>query len=119
MLFILGIVAIVVFTIQVYKTASGNGRNAPVWAGITAVIGVGGQFILPFIVGIALGIYLAATGGDFENLEGRYFGLWTIVGIAGIVFSIFGMWLVMKHVSKIVDDGTAQMNPPPPPPPTF
>ena len=114
-LLFLGIVAIVVFTIQVYKTAIDTGRNAPLWAGATAVIGIVIQFFLPVIIGVFFGIYLAVTERGFEDLESGFFGLMTVINVAGVLLSVVGMWLVMKHVSKIKEDDPAGAAPPPPP----
>ena len=119
MLSIVGIVAIVVMTIQAYKTAAGTERNAPLWAGLTAVIGIGIQFVLPVMIGIGFGIYLAASGTSTDDLGGGYYGLFTVIGLAGIVLSLVGMWLVIRHVSNVPDDDPAIASPPPPPPPTF
>jgi len=116
MLTIIGIVALVVFTIQVYKTAAGTGRNAAAWAAITAVIGISIQFVFPVIIGIAIGIYYAATGTPVDRIEIEMFGLLTIISILGIVLSLVGMWLVTKHVSKVIDDDPRAVAPPPPPP---
>ena len=116
MLSIVGIVAIVVFTIQVYKTASGTERNGPAWAAVNLVIGIGIQFVLPMIIGIVIGIYYIASGTPVEQLESEITTLATFIGIFGIVLSIVGMWLIMKHVSKVKDDDPKGA---PPPPPTF
>ena len=115
MLFIAGIVAIVVFTYQAYKTANGTGRNPVVWAAATAAIGIGLQFIIPFLIGLVLAVYYIATGTPVERLETEIFGLATILTLVCLVLSIVGMMLVMKHVSKISDDGSDTMAPPPPP----
>ncbi len=116
MLSIIGIVAIVVIAIQVYKSASSTERNAAAWTAIAVVVGIGIQFVIPAIVGFAIGFYLVATGTPVEEIQG-YFGLWTVIGIAGIVLSLVGMIVVAKHVSNVKDDGTN--TPAPPPPPTF
>ena len=116
MLSIVGIVAIVVMTIQAYKSAAGTERNAPLWAGLTAVIGIGIQFVMPVTIGIAVGVYLAATGTPTDDFGQAYYGLFTIIGLAGIVLSIVGMWLVVRHVSNVRDDDPAVASPPPPPP---
>ncbi len=116
MLIILGLVAIVVFTIQVYKTAAGTERNAPFWAGMTAVIGIGLQFVVPILFSIVVAVYYIATGTPAENLESDMFGAALLISIAGIVLSIVGMVLVMKHVSRVKDDEPAAKAPPPPPP---
>jgi hypothetical protein len=118
MLSILGIVAIVVFTIQVYKSAASNNRNAAGWAVLTVILGIGIQFVVPVFIGLALGIYIAATGGDVDGIQASYFGLFAVIGVAGIILSIVGMYLVMRYVSKVPDDDPS-VYAPPPPPPTF
>lgn len=121
MLFIAGIVAILVFTIQVYKTAVGTERNAPLWALLTAGVGIVFQFVVPFIIGIVLVVYYLATGTPPDQLEGTMFtGLATILNVACLILSIVGMVLVSKHVSKIREDVPANTGSmPPPPPPSF
>lgn len=116
MLTIVGIVAIVVMTIQAYKTAASTERNAAGWAVITVVIGIGLQFVVPILIGIALGIYYVSTGVPVEDIQNRMLGPAVIISIVGIVLSIIGMGLVMKFVSRVKDDDPAVA---PPPPPTF
>jgi hypothetical protein len=116
MLFIGGIVAIVVFTIQVYKTASGTGRNAPVWAIITALVGVTFQFVIPIFLGIVLALYYIFAGSPIETIEADLQGPSTIIGIVCLILSIVGMVLVSKHVSKVVDVPVGSPTQPPPPP---
>ncbi|MEP6704088.1 MAG: hypothetical protein ABJB34_04730 [Acidobacteriota bacterium] len=115
MLSILGIVAIVVFTIQVYKTAAGTERNAPQWAIATVSIGIVVQFVLPIIIGLMLGIYYTSRGMSPEEMQSEIGGIAMLIGVGGIVLSIVGMWLVMKHVSNVRNDGS-HVNAPPPPP---
>ena len=119
MLTIIGIVAIVVITIQVYKTAAGTDRNAPLWAAINVIIGIGLQFVAPILIGIVIAVYYIATGTPVENIESEMFGAAVLISIAGIVLSIIGMGLVMKFVSRVKDDEPAARTPPPPPPPAF
>ena len=118
MLSILGIVAIVVIAIQVYKTAVGTERNAPLWTVVSVLIGIALQFVLPLLIGIAIAVYLLATGTPPENIETEMFGAAVIINIAAIVLSIFGMSLVVKYASRVKDDGPGA-GAPPPPPPTF
>ena|SRR5687768_3851343 len=115
MLLLVGIIAIVVFTVQVYKTAAGTERNAPVWAAITAVIGIALQFVIPIVFGIALAVYYLTTGTPVENIESEAFAPAVIVNIICFFLSIVGMVLIMKHVSKIKDEDPAAKTPPPPP----
>ncbi|MEP7149334.1 MAG: hypothetical protein ABI857_10665 [Acidobacteriota bacterium] len=115
MLSILGIVAIVIITIQVYKTAVGTERNAAGWAAITVVIGIALQFVVPVIIGLLIGVYLVVTGTPAEELQNGLFGLMSVIGVAAIILSIVGMFLVARHVSKVKDDTTHGQAPPPPP----
>ena len=112
MLSILGIVAIVVFSIQVYKTANGMERNGGLWAALTAVIGVGLQLVVPIFFGIVIGIYYVATGGDPENIDSSVVGWATVIGVVCFFLSIAGMWLVMKYVSKVPDTPIGSVQPP-------
>lgn len=116
MLSIAGIVAIVVFTIQAYKTANGTGRNGALWAFLTAAIGVIFQFVLPVIMGIVIGVYYMMTSGSVDDIESALNGYALILGIVFFIISIVGMWLVMKHVSKVPDDPPMSASAPPPPP---
>lgn len=116
MLLIVGIVAIVVFTYQVYKTAGNTERNPGLWAVITAVIGIGFQFVLPLIIGIVLAVYYLATGTPADQLESEIYGIAVVFNIVCLILSIAGMVLVMKHVSKVKDIiPLASAGPPPPP----
>jgi hypothetical protein len=116
MISILGLVALVVITIQVYKSARSTERNPVGWAALALAVGLGIQFVIPIMIGLAYGIYLAATNTttDFQQPA---FGLMNVIGVAAIVLSIVGMWVVARHVSKVKDD--SEIGPSPPPPPTF
>jgi len=116
MLGLLGIIAIVVFTIQVYKTAKNTDRNAALWALLTVGIGVALQFIIPFFIGIVLVIYYMMTGTPADRLETEISGLAMVLNVVCIALSIVGMVLVMKHVSKVRDDPPMSAASPPPPP---
>ena len=115
MLTIVGFVAIVVFTYQVYKTAASTARNPVIWSVVTAMIGIGFQFILPLLIGIVLAIYYVATGTPTERLQDEISGIALIIGLISLVISIVGMAQIMKHVSKVKDDDPVLMAPPPPP----
>ena len=120
MLSILGVVAIVAIAIQVYKSASGTGRNAGLWTSAAVGIGVAVQFIFPFIMGVLLvvGLLFAGTPAQKvqEKLEAGLFGLLTVIDLVGVILGIVGMFLIARHVSKVKDDDFPA---PPPPPPTF
>lgn len=104
MLLILGIVAIIVFTYQVYKTAVGTERNGPLWALLTACIGIVFQFIVPFIIGLAIAVYYLLTGTPADKIESEIFGLAVMLNIGCLILSVVGMVFVTKHVSKVRED---------------
>jgi hypothetical protein len=115
MLSILGIVAIIVIAIQVYKSAAGTERNAAGWTFVSVAVGVGIQFVFPVLIGVLLAVYLLMTGTPQNQLQSGLFGVMAIIEIVGIVLSIAAMFLVAKHVSKIKDEETNVEAPPPPP----
>ena len=115
MIGIVALIAIVVFTIQVYKTANGTGRNGALWALLTAAVGVAFQLVIPFIAGIVLAISYLTMGSTPETIESDITGPATIIGILGIFISVVGMVLISKHVSKVPDDPPMTAAPPPPP----
>jgi hypothetical protein len=116
MIGIFALIAIVVFTIQVYKTANGTGRNGALWALLTAGVGLGLQIVIPFIIGIVLAIAYLVMGSSPETLESEITGPATIIGIIGLILSIVGMVLISKHVAKVPDDPPMSAAVPPPPP---
>ena len=119
MIGIIALVAVVIFTIQVYKTASGTGRNAPLWALLTAGIGFGFQLVLPFFLGLVLAIVYLAMGSSPESLQSDIVGPASLIGIFGLIASVVGMVLIAKHVAKVPDDPPTAAVVPPPPPPGF
>lgn len=118
MIGIIAFIAIFVFTYQVYRTASGTGRNAALWALLTAAVGFGFQIVIPVALGIILAVVYVATGTPPEEIESAILGPSAIIGIVCLIASVVGMVLIAKHVGKVPDDpvGVAE---PPPPPPTF
>lgn len=116
MIGIFSLVAIVVFTIQVYKTANGTGRNGALWAVLTAAVGLGLQIVIPFILGIVLAIAYLVMGSSPETLESEITTPATIIGFVGLILSIVAMVLISKHVAKVTDYAPTSVAAPPPPP---
>ena len=116
MISILGLVAIIVIAIQVYKSAASTDRNPVGWTVLALMIGVGIQFVLPVMIGLGYGIYLLATNSaaDHQNITFELIG---VIDVVGIVLSIVGMWFIARHVSKV--QGDVEIGPAPPPPPSF
>ena len=118
LLTLLGIIAIIVFSLQVYRTAADTGRSPVIWTALAACVGFAFQFVLPFFIGIAIGIYSIVSGtppGDAFNI----FGLGFIIEIGCLVLSVIGMVYVSNQVAKIPDDPPISAVSPPPPPPQF
>jgi hypothetical protein len=115
MLFIVGLVAIVVFTIQVYKTAAGTGRNAAGWAALTAAVGVLLQLIVPFFVGLLIGLYYTLLNGGTEGIPDWFNAFATAVGIGGLVLSFVAMYWIMRVVMVVPEPPKGIANVPPPP----
>ena len=113
---IIALIAIVIFTIQVYKTANGTGRNGVLWALLTAGVGFGLQLVIPFIAGIVLAVVYLAMGSSAESLQSDIMLPASLIGIAGIGLSVVGMVLISKHVAKVPDDAPMSTITPPPPP---
>lgn len=116
MLTILGFVAIIVFTIQVYKAAKSTERNAGLWALVCALVGFGFQFVLPIAIGVVMGVYYAMTGMPMESIQAEIAGPAMVIGIVGLILSIAGMVLIAKYVSRVKADIPADRAAPPPPP---
>lgn len=115
MLAIFGIVAVVVLTYQNYKSAVNTERNGMLWALLTAGIGVGFQFVVPFIFGVVLAIYYIAAGAPPDEIGIVITGPAAVIGIVCLILSVAGMVLVSKHVSKVKDTPLTLEAPPPPP----
>ena len=115
MIGILGLVAIVVFTIQVFKAARSTERNAGLWALFCAIVGIGFQLVLPLLAGIVMGVYYVLSGMPAEYIQAEIQGPAQIIGIVGLILSIVGMVLIAKHVSKVKAEDLAVQAPPPPP----
>jgi hypothetical protein len=105
-------VIIAVATWQIYKAAKDTGRNAALWAVITAV----GSLVFQLTLGIGFGLFYALGIAIWQWPEE---GLETYSWPAGIVISVLnvvGIWLIHRHVSAVKEDDDVM---PPPPPPTF
>jgi hypothetical protein len=119
MLTLFGIIAIVIFTFQAYKSARDTERNAPIWALMTALAGIAFQFVIPFFIGLIIVVFYIATGKPVENLESALMGPGFIIGIVFLVLSFVAMFLILKQSAQIKDDPPASEAAQPPPPPTF
>lgn len=116
MLSILGIIAVIVAAYHIYKTAKDTERSAVGWALLTLGVGFGMQLILPMIIGIIMAVFLTASGSSAMEIQNSINDVALFIGIGGLAASFIGIWLIMRHVSKIPDEKPFTA---PPSPPTF
>jgi hypothetical protein len=115
---VLGLVVIIVATILVYKTGRDNGRNGVLWAILVVVLGITLQWIIPTIATVVMVlVYMSSVttmpqGMIMEEVD-TY--AWLIM-IGGLVLSFVSIWVVLKIVSRIPEEGPGSAAPPPPPP---
>lgn len=115
---LLGLIAIFVFAFFVFRTASEYGRAAGLWTLAAVGIGIGFQWIVPVVIGIAVSIVLMATGTR-PNEVGDGMGWWAFaIVVLGLALSFVGMFLVLRHVAKLPDEPD-ESDLRVPPPPTF
>ena len=114
MLGIIAFIAVFVAAYFAYKTASGNGRNGPLWALATLGVGFGFQIIIPILIGIVLGIIYISMGTPVDKLQAQISGPATIIGFVMLFLSFIGIWLILRHVAKLPEDAPVERVPPPP-----
>lgn len=96
-----------------YKKANANGRNGILWAIIAAGVFIATQFIVSLLLGILLGVFLAAKGGtekDFDDYS-------IPITIVAIIASIGAGMLALHFADKT--PSTEENHLPPPSPPRF
>lgn len=114
MLSIIGLIILVVASIQAYKAAKGYRRNGVAWALITFGVGVGIQLIIPLIFGIIYGIVLAAGGMTSpQQMQEAIMIPAVIVSIVCIVLSVVAVFLILRYLSRVPEN--RPFTPPPPP----
>jgi hypothetical protein len=114
---LLGLVAIVVFTYFVFKTAKEYGRAAGLWAFVALAVGIGFQWLVPVILMIIITLVLLVTGTRPEQIEDTI-GWWSFgIAFVCVALSLVGMFLILRQVAKLPDDAAdADIRVPPPPP---
>lgn len=119
MLSIIGLIILIVVTVQAYKAAKSYGRNAVAWAFITFGVGFGIQIIIPLIFGIIYGIVIAAGGGTAspQQLQRDIMIPALVVSVVCIVLSIVAVLLILRYLSKVPEEKS--FTPPPQPPENF
>ncbi len=102
----------ILFAYWGYKKANDSGRNGILWGFIALAVFIGSQLIIGLLLGVGLGIGIAAFGWS-ETIFEDYDILFRIIGV---VAGIIGGYLVLKYLDRIPQGETYNA---PPPPPTF
>jgi cytochrome bd-type quinol oxidase subunit 2 len=110
---ILGLVFIIIATFYTYRTAKENGHNAIFWTLMAFGVGFGVQLIVPFLIGVVLGVILIASGHSVPEVQTMIQTLASIIGVVFLFASVVGIILILRKVSTIREDSSL------PPPPQF
>ncbi len=116
MIAIAAFIAIFVMTYYAYKTAKDYGRNAIVWALIVFSVGFALQIVIPMIIGIIIGVVMTINGSTPVQIQESIYGYAIVINLTFIVLSFVGMFLILRYLSKVPDDGISTSISPPPPP---
>lgn len=116
MLGIIALIGVFIAAYFAYKTAVSTGRSGPIWALITLAVGLGFQIVLPVLIGIIMGIVFVATGTPVDQIPEKIQGPAAFIGLPMLILSVVGIWLILRHISRLPEDKPAGQ---PPPPPTF
>lgn len=115
MLGIVAFIAIFFFAYQAYRTAVRYEKSPVKWALLVFGAGFGLQLIIPFFVGLAIGIWYAISGGDPANFASSYNVLFNVIGLVFIVASFVVMVMMINRISRVEDEPADDAEPPPPP----
>jgi hypothetical protein len=107
-------ILVIIAAYLAYKKATATGRNGWLWAFITSAAFIGTQFIVSLGGGLSLGILMAAMDWPESILD--TYGI--AITIIAVVSSFIVMWLILRYLDKVPDNGS-YMPPPPPPPSNF
>ena len=116
MIGIIAFIAIFIAAYFAYKTANDNGRSGALWALATIGVGLACQLVFPIVTGLLLAVIYLARGVPQDKLAETINGPATIIGFVSWFLSFVGIWVVLRHISKLPKDEAGSE---PPPPPTF
>lgn len=111
MILILGLVVLIAMTVFSYKTAKDYEKNAVVWGLVTFGVGIFLQLILPFTIGIILGIIIVMNGKRAEDIQQQIPAV--TISVVTIILNIAAGFLIIRHLAKIPEE--ASLTPPQPP----
>jgi hypothetical protein len=115
LLLVFGLAVTIVATYFVNKTAREYGRNVTLWTLLTLGVGLGGQIVLPFILGVVLVIIFMVSGTrDAAHLQQKTETPAFYINIFCLLASFAAMWIVLRYVSRLPEDPDVHQPPPPP-----
>ena len=114
MIGILALIVVIVAAVFAYRTANDNGRSGPLWALAALGAGFGLQIVIPMIIGIILALIYLAKGVPVEELAERVSGPSTAVAFVMWFLSFVGLWLILRYISKPIEEKPMEVIPPPP-----
>ena len=97
----LGIAAIIICTVLAFKTARDYGRSGPLWALITFGIGAGIQWVLGFLIGLALGIVYLMSGTSPNEIQSKIAGPAYVIGFGTLILSVVVMLFILKYLGRV------------------
>jgi uncharacterized membrane protein len=113
---LLGVVALIVFTVFVSRTARENRRSGVGWGLACAGLGLGLQTVIPFALIVVIAIVMTVAGTPADGVQ-TVLGDWSFaMAFIFIVFSVIAMFLVLRHVAQLPDDDEVDQQEVPPPP---
>ena len=114
MIGIIALIAVIIAAVFAYRTAPETGRSAPLWALATLGVGCGLQIVFPMIVGVILALIFLWSGSPIEQLKEKVEAPAGIIGFIFLFPSAIGIWLILRHVSKLPEERPIEQVPPPP-----
>lgn len=114
MIGIIALISVFVAAYFAYKTANDTGRSGPLWALATLGVGLGLQIVVPTLMGVVLAVIYMALGTPVDQLQDAITGPASVIGLVALVLSFVGIWLILKHVSKLPEETASESVPPPP-----
>ena len=108
----IAIIFVIIVSIQMYRAARDNGRNAVLWtiAGILTFFGI------QFAVGIGIGVFFGIGAGIWGWSETLYEDYVALISWGALIPSVIALVVMLKYVSRIRDDDSVSVSSPPPPP---
>ena len=116
MLSIVGLVFIIVMTVIACRTAKDYERSAVGWGLLTFAVVFGIQIILPFFIGLVIGVGLLVSGTPQSRLQQRFDEdvPAVTISIVCMILSIIGGFLIIKYLAKVPEEKPFVAPPAPP-----